>query len=153
MRRWILSMVFAVLCGCLSAQNIMQRYDKPFDVSFRVGFNSALPLIHQLTIDDIEITDRQIHYKVGYLAAVTFSVNFNRFTLQPSVSWYHKEAQIRFALPLNSQINSSINSLEHYNLDLEGNSLEVPILGRLSCSERRALWHEHQVWAERNIPI
>ncbi len=86
MRRWILSMVFAVLCGCLSAQNIMQRYDKPFDVSFRVGFNSALPLIHQLTIDDIEITDRQIHYKVGYLAAVTFSVNFNRFTLQPSVS-------------------------------------------------------------------
>ena len=106
----------------------MQRYDKPFDVSFRVGFNSALPLIHQFTIDDIEITDRQIHYKVGYLAAVTFSVNFNRFTLQPSVSWYHKEAQIRFALPLNSQINSSINSLEHYNLDLEGNSLEVPIL-------------------------
>ena len=87
MRRWILSMVFAVLCGCLSAQNIMQRYDKPFDVSFRVGFNSALPLIHQFTIDDIEITDRQIHYKVGYLAAVTFSVNFNRFTLQPSVSW------------------------------------------------------------------
>lgn len=128
MRRWILSMVFAVLCGCLSAQNIMQRYDKPFDVSFRVGFNSALPLIHQFTIDDIEITDRQIHYKVGYLAAVTFSVNFNRFTLQPSVSWYHKEAQIRFALPLNSQINSSINSLERYNLDLEGNSLEVPIL-------------------------
>lgn len=128
MRRWILSIGFAVLCRILSAQNIMQRYDKPFDISFRVGFNSALPLIHRFSIDDIEITDKRIHYKVGYFAAATFSVNMNRFTLQPSVGWYHKEAQVQFSLPLGSNINSSINTLEYYNLDLEGNSLEIPIL-------------------------
>ncbi|HBK29526.1 MAG TPA: hypothetical protein DDZ04_07225 [Parabacteroides sp.] len=127
-RRWILSIFFAVLCSLLPAKNIMQIHDKPFDISFRIGFNSAFPLIHHFSIEGIEIMDKQIHYKVGYLAAVTFSVNINRFTLQPSVSWYHKEAQIQFSLPMNSNASPYINSIERYDMDLEGNSLEIPIL-------------------------
>lgn len=116
----------------LSAQTIMQHHDKPFDVSFRVGFNSTMPIIHRLQMDGIDLTNTEIHYKVGYLAAMTFSVNINRFTLQPSVSWYHKEAEIEFTGTPREEISSNNavydENLQVYNLQLESQSVEVPIL-------------------------
>lgn len=111
-----------------SAQNIMESYDKPFNMALRTGFNSTMPVIKQFRIDESEIENCQVHYKVGYLAALTFSININRFTLQPSVSWYNKDAEIQFSLPQEFCLNESSADNNLYALKLKSKSIEVPIL-------------------------
>lgn len=112
-----------------SAQNIFQDYNKPYNIGVRVGFNSAFPLVQSFVINDERITDYHVHYKVGYLAAVTFSVNFNRYFIQPSVSWYRSNAEVQFDYPLFSSENNIASSQDaSLKLDSEVNSLEVPVL-------------------------
>lgn len=120
-----------LLLACLSgsAQNILQNYDKPYNFGVRVGFNSAFPIVQSLMIDNESVGDYRIHYKVGYLAAFTFSVNINRFFIQPSVSWYRNNAEIQFDNPFLPTTNITTQSPEAMlRLSSEINSLEVPIL-------------------------
>lgn len=123
--------VLLLLLPCLpgAAQNILMDYDRTYYLAVRVGFNSAFPLIQEFNIDDKRISDYRIHYKVGYMAAVTFSVNFNRFVIQPSVCWYRSNAEIQFTHPQFNSLDVIANSLEEtLLLDSEVNSLEVPVL-------------------------
>ena len=130
MRVLLVSIGLLLLSISGSAQTILQDYDKPYNIGVRVGFNSAFPLVNSFTINDEAITDYHIHYKVGYLAAVTFSVNFNRYFIQPSISWYRSNAEIQFDYPLFNSGNTNIAGTQNavLKLDSEVNSLEVPIL-------------------------
>ena len=95
MRVLLASIGLLLLSVSGSAQNIFQDYNKHYNIGVRVGFNSAFPLVQSFVINDERITDYHVPYKVGYLAAVTFSVNFNRYFIQPSVSWYRSNAEIQ----------------------------------------------------------
>lgn len=121
-----------IVIGCLwltgmsaSAQGIMQAHEQPFDISARVGFNSAFPIIHTFTLDGVDIPHRRVHYRVGYLAAITVSINFNRFFIQPSASWYRTHTEVHFSLP---ETTGSEAILPGGSLEEEINSLEVPVL-------------------------
>lgn len=125
MKKWLFIGCMWLAGTAVWAQGIMQSHERPLDFSARVGFNSAFPLIHSFTLDGADLPNRRVHYRVGYLAAVTLSVNFNRFFIQPSASWYRTNAEVRFSLP---EAAGSSDALSDASLEEEVNSLEVPVL-------------------------
>lgn len=122
MKKWMLIGCMWLAGTAVWAQGILQSHDRPLDFSARVGFNSAFPLIHSFTLDGTDLPNRRIHYRVGYLAAVTLSINFNRFFIQPSASWYRTNAEVRFGL------SNGDTPITEARLEEEVNSLEVPVL-------------------------
>lgn len=121
------------VCSLVSAQEkgFMYLKDKTCNFGFRVGFNSTLPVITQLTADDEAVTNYQIQYKVGYLAALSMRVNLNRFFITPTVSWYYTESELDFALPKSFhlgdeelQTQSRLDNAIHLN----SSSVEIPVL-------------------------
>ena len=125
-----------ILTGCLScfgllapAQNIMEVYDKPFNFGVRLGFNSKFPIIHSFFIDNQPINDYRMHYKVGYQAAFSCSVNMNRFFIQPTICWERTQAEVQFVLPEHDNTVTG-NDFNLYNnkIEAEYNSIAVPVL-------------------------
>ncbi len=125
-----------ILAGCLSclslmapAQNIMEEYNKPVNFGIRVGFNSVFPIIHSISIDEQDIDDYRMHYKVGYQAAVFLSINMNRFFIQPTFCWERSLAEVQFALPThNNTATGNDFNLYKNNIEAEYNSLSIPVL-------------------------
>ncbi|MFQ9021930.1 MAG: outer membrane beta-barrel protein [Parabacteroides merdae] len=72
------------------------RRQKTFNWGGKVGVNAALPIVKSLTIDNQEMEDIRLQYKVGYQAAVFARVNIDRFYIQPSLAWQYTEGDMRF---------------------------------------------------------
>lgn len=119
-------------CLPVKAQKFITLEDKTFNWGGKVGVNAAFPIIQSLTIDNQEMEDVRLQYKVGYQAAVFARVNINRFYIQPSLSWQHTEGDIRFNIPQNmgalpdgslSQIPIGKNRISY-----KSSTLELPVM-------------------------
>lgn len=102
-----------------------------FNWGAKVGFNSTLPVINSLIIDNAEITieNTRVEYKVGYMAALFCRVNFDRFFIQPSLSVHNTESEIYFRLPLD-QTSETVQYVSDLNnqFNLKIHSFELPIM-------------------------
>lgn len=118
------------LC-CLSgkAQKFMQLEDKAFNWGANVGFNASFPIINSLEIDGNKLDDVRVQYKVGYLAAVFFRVNIERFFIQPSLAWHDSEGELYFNLPTSDNTLNEGAAIEAKDrLTLHAKSVEMPIM-------------------------
>ena len=98
----------------------------------KVGVNAALPIVKSLTIDNQEMEDIRLQYKVGYQAAVFARVNIDRFYIQPSLAWQYTEGDIRFNIP---QTENSLPDGTNTQMPIGKNrityksaTLEVPVM-------------------------
>ena len=96
MKKIYLLLLILPLCFPVNAQKFISIKDKTFNWGGKVGMNAALPIVNSLTIDDVEMEDIRLQYKVGYQASVFARVNIDRFYIQPSLTWQYSEGDIRF---------------------------------------------------------
>ena len=111
---------------------VYQDRDKTFNWGGKVGVNAALPIVKSLTIDNQEMEDIRLQYKVGYQAAVFARVNIDRFYIQPSLAWQYTEGDIRFNIP---QTENSLPDGTNTQMPIGKNrityksaTLEVPVM-------------------------
>lgn len=125
--------LIGLLCLCCLAgktQKFMQLEDKAFNWGANVGFNASFPIINSLEIDGNKLDDIRVQYKVGYLAAVFFRVNMDRFFIQPSFAWYDSEGELYFNLPSpGNTLNDGLADIEAKNwLTMQAKSVEMPVM-------------------------
>ena len=113
-------------------QKFIKIEDKTFNWGGKVGVNAALPIVKSLTIDNQEMEDIRLQYKVGYQAAVFARVNIDRFYIQPSLAWQYTEGDIRFNIP---QTENSLPDGTNTQMPIGKNrityksaTLEVPVM-------------------------
>ena len=104
MRRATIALItLALLFGTrLHAQNIMDVkhvIEKSFNYGAKLGINASFPVIHELSINDVDAENMLIDYQVGWEATLFCRFNLNRFFLQPNVTWSKTSAQMRFLIP------------------------------------------------------
>ena len=99
MKKIYLILLILPFCFSANAQKFIKIEDKTFNWGGKVGVNAALPIVKSLTIDNQEMEDIRLQYKVGYQAAVFARVNIDRFYIQPSLAWQYTEGDIRFNIP------------------------------------------------------
>lgn len=129
MKKIGLIILLYLCCLTVKAQKIMQLEDKAFNFGASVGFNATFPIINSLEIDGNKIDDVRVQYKVGYLAAVFFRVNIERFFIQPSFAWYDSEGELYFNLPAtDNAINTTPDIEAKDQLTMQAKSLEMPIM-------------------------
>lgn len=123
-------LLFILLLGISAqAQNFIHIEDKMFNFGAKVGFNSTLPVINSLKIDDVEAEDIRLQYKVGYQASVFCRINIDRFFIQPDLSWYRTEGEVRFSLPETTDTNGAESVIKSSDqLKLKSSSLEMPVM-------------------------
>lgn len=120
--------------GCLMAQVSDSMYAKEqqvtsFNWGAKVGFNSILPVINSLIVDGVSI-DSKVEYKVGYMGALFFRLNIDRFFLQPTIAWHHTEAKLLFTMPDVSNLSQPTTPTMQMSdqLNLKIHSLEAPVM-------------------------
>ncbi len=128
--------VWLMFLCCLSAasQNLIEIKEKAFNWGGKVGLNAAFPIINSLTIDEVEMENISLQYKVGFQAAVFARVNISRFYIQPSLGWQYTEGDIRFSHPLPENGTNNLPDMVAPNLPLDDQitykaaTLEMPIM-------------------------
>lgn len=99
-----------------------------FNWGAKVGFSSILPVVNTFTIEDIPI-ESSVEYQVGYMAALFFRLNFDRFFMQPSLAWYHTESRLYFNMPEEVNPLKSVSTRQMSDqLNLKIRSLSAPIM-------------------------
>lgn len=91
MKKIYLILLILPFCFPANAQKFIKIEDKTFNWGGKVGVNAALPIVKALTIDNQEMEDIRLQYKVGYQAAAFARVNIDRFYIQPSLAWQYTE--------------------------------------------------------------
>ena len=126
--------LFCLLCHPLGAQNILLQTEnllriqqKKFNFGAKVGFNATLPVVNSMRVLDFEANQFHINYQVGYLAAIFFRFNIQRFYIQPSPSWHYGRSHLDFVLTF-PEINGVTDPPIKGNLQMRTQSLELPIL-------------------------
>ena len=94
MKKIYLILLILPFCFSANAQKFIKIEDKTFNWGGKVGVNAALPIVKSLTIDNQEMEDIRLQYKVGYQAAVFARVNIDRFYIQPSLAWQYTELSL-----------------------------------------------------------
>lgn len=123
--------LIGLLCLCClsgKAQKFMQLEDKAFNWGANVGFNASFPIVNSLEIDGTKLDDVRVQYKVGYLAAVFFRVNIERFFIQPSLAWYDSEGELYFNFPSDHTLNSGMAIEAKDRLTMQAKSVEMPVM-------------------------
>lgn len=110
------------------AQKFIHIDDKAFNFGAKVGVNSTFPVINSLTIDEVEAENIDIHYKVGYQASVFCRINIDRFFIQPDLSWYRTEGELRFSMPKAESDLTGNNTPKTDLLQIKTSSLEMPVM-------------------------
>ena len=127
MRKGIFIGLFCLLCGVLSAQGFLRMEEKKFNFGAKVGFNATLPVVNSLRVLDFEANQFQTSYQVGYLAAIFFRFNIQRFYIQPSPSWHYGRSHLHFTITL-PEIDGAADPPIKGNLRMHTQSLELPVL-------------------------
>ena len=101
--------------------------EKRFNFGAKVGFNATLPVVNSLRVLDFEANQFQTSYQVGYLAAIFFRFNIQRFYIQPSPSWHYGRSHLHFTITL-PEIDGAADPPIKGNLRMHTQSLELPVL-------------------------
>lgn len=132
MKKIYLILLILPFCFSANAQKFIKIEDKTFNWGGKVGVNAALPIVKSLTIDNQEMEDIRLQYKVGYQAAVFARANIDRFYIQPSLAWQYTEGDIRFNIP---QTENSLPDGTNTQMPIGKNrityksaTLEVPVM-------------------------
>ena len=118
MKKIYLILLILPFCFPANAQKFIKIEDKTFNWGGKVGVTAALPIVKSLTIDNQEMEDIRLQYKVGYQAAACARVNIERFYIQPSLAWQYTEGDIRFNIP---QTESSLQDGTHTQMPIGKN--------------------------------
>lgn len=127
MRKGVFIGLFCLLCGLLNAQGILRTEEKKFNFGAKVGLNATLPVVNSLRVLDFEANQFQTSYQVGYLAAIFFRFNIQRFYIQPSPSWHYGRSHLHFVLTF-PEIDGAADPPIKGNLRMHTQSLELPVL-------------------------
>jgi len=102
---------------------------KIFNLGATIGFNSTFPIIKSITIDDLQLENIRLTYKVGVQASVFGRINMDRFFIQPSLSWQHSEGDIHFNIPQSESSDQSATetTTQSTHLEMTRKSLQVPV--------------------------
>ena len=122
-----IGLLFGLLCQALSAQSILRMEEKRFNFGAKVGFNATLPVVNSLRVLDFEANQFQTSYQVGYLAAIFFRFNIQRFYIQPSPSWHYGRSPLHFVINF-PEIEGEADPPLKGNLQMRTQSLELPVL-------------------------
>ena len=122
-----IGLLFGLLCQALSAQSILRMEEKRFNFGAKVGFNATLPVVNSLRVLDFEANQFQTSYQVGYLAAIFFRFNIQRFYIQPSPSWHYGRSHLDFVINF-PEIEGEADPPLKGNLQMRTQSLELPVL-------------------------
>lgn len=129
MKKTYLIVLTLLFCLLAHAQKFTHIEDKAFNWGGTVGFNSTFPVINSLKVNDAEVENVRMEYKVGYLASAFCRVNMDRFFIQPSLSWRYSEGDIRFNIQPSDNLSDHANPLLSENqLQYKTVSLEVPVM-------------------------
>lgn len=130
MRQLYLIGALLILCFTAKGQGIMHVKDKAFNFGAKVGFNANFPVINSLTINEKEVENITLEYKVGYLAAIFCRVNIERFFIQPSFAWHHAGGDVHFTIPssLMTEDPKENSDVDNSRLAIKTNSLELPVM-------------------------
>lgn len=128
----ILCTLFSLSSAAYS-QTIFRIEDKTFNFGAKLGVNSIFPIVNSLTIDGVSAENVRLQYKVGYQASAFFRINFDRFFIQPELSWCRTNGDIRFSLPPTIQTDNNLSPpettpMENDQLKLKISSLELPVM-------------------------
>ena len=129
-----IGLLFGLLCQTLNAQSILLKtedilriQEKKFNFGAKVGFNATLPVINSLRVLDFDANQFHTSYQVGYLAAIFFRFNIQRFYIQPSPSWHYGRSHLDFVINF-PEIEGEADPPIKGNLRMNTQSLELPIL-------------------------
>ena len=129
-----IGLLFGLLCQTLNAQSILLKtedilriQEKKFNFGAKVGFNATLPVINSLRVLDFDANQFHTSYQVGYLAAIFFRFNIQRFYIQPSPSWHYGRSHLDFVINF-PEIEGEADPPIKGNLRMHTQSLELPIL-------------------------
>lgn len=129
---YLLLLLLLPFCFPANAQKFIQIEDKTFNWGGKVGMNAAFPIVKSLTIDNVQMEDIRLQYKVGYQAAAFARVNIDRFYIQPSLVWQYTEGDIRFNIPEEAGIpsNGAVNQnpISKNRITYKAANLEVPVM-------------------------
>ena len=127
MRKGLFIGLLCLLCGLLRAQGILRMEEKKFNFGAKVGFNATLPVVNSLRVLDFEANQFHTDYQVGYLAALFFRFNIQRFYIQPSPSWHYGRSHLDFVITF-PEIEGEADPPIKGNLRMHTQSLELPVL-------------------------
>lgn len=127
MRKGLFIGLLCLLCGLLHAQGILRMEEKKFNFGAKVGFNATLPVVNSLRVLDFEANQFHTDYQVGYLAALFFRFNIQRFYIQPSPSWHYGRSHLDFVITF-PEIEGEADPPIKGNLRMHTQSLELPVL-------------------------
>jgi len=130
-RKYLISLIFVFTFFSVSEIfSQRQTEGKVFNLGATIGFNTDLPVINSLYVDDVKLENVSVKYKVGHLASVFFRLNMDRLFLQPNFSWRKSEAEIHFTIPQNDISGKLVQELNAPNakLAMKVHSLQVPVL-------------------------
>lgn len=132
MKKIYLLLLILPFCFPTHAQKFVKIEDKTFNWGGKVGVNAAFPIVRSLTIDNQEMEDIRLQYKVGYQAAAFARVNIDRFYIQPSLTWQHMEGDIRFNIPqAENDLPNGTNtwaSVSKNRISYKSATLEMPVM-------------------------
>lgn len=132
MKKIYLILLILPFCFPAGAQKFIKIEDKTFNWGGKVGVNAAFPIVKSLTIDNQEMEDIRLQYKVGYQAAAFARVNIDRFYIQPSLAWQYTEGDIRFNIPLEESNLSdgtiAQSPISRNRITYKSATLEMPVM-------------------------
>lgn len=119
--------------GCLTclfaqAQNILEIKDKHFNYGAKIGMNATFPIVRDLSINNIKAENILTEYQVGWEATFFCRINFERFFIQPNLSWSKSQGDVRFYIPDPVESETTEVSITNSTLHMEAKSLNIPIL-------------------------
>lgn len=120
-----------LLCFSVKAQESTSNEEKIFSLGATVGANAIFPVINSLSVDNTDLENVYLQYKVGLLASFFCRINMDRFFIQPSISWRRSEAEIHFNIPQSIPLSASeleTDILQTARLALDEQSLNMPIM-------------------------
>lgn len=79
MKKIYLILLILPFCFSANAQKFIKIEDKTFNWGGKVGVNAALPIVKSLTIDNQEMEDIRLQYKVGYQASCVCTSQYRSF--------------------------------------------------------------------------
>jgi hypothetical protein len=123
---WLLSTAAFCLWGQSTADNATDNSTINFGA--KGGFTSTLLWVSELVVEDVEITQIQNNYQIGYFGSFFMRINFRRHFLQPEISYTVNRSSITFQKAEatgSSSISSDIRSFDlpiiyGYNFIKEG---------------------------------
>lgn len=129
MNKGCLLSLFLVLCFSLQAQSFREYKTKTFNWGAKIGFNSSVPVINSLTVDEIAAEDINTEYKVGFMASLFCRINFEKFFIQPGLSWHQTESLFAFELPSKDNIAGDVAPpAVKEKIKLKNKSVDLPVM-------------------------